>query len=354
MENNFLTISNFSTDKNTELYMTFSLSGKVYAILAEKIIEIVQLPALTVLEKVPEYIVGMLNLRGKIINVIDLRKFLGIPQTSYTADHQVMIIDAGNKAVGIVVDSVFDVIQFDRNNLEPLPYKSSEKFISGIYKNDENLIAFLDLDILISNVESIEANDPEFSVHTHYSAELFPIDPVSLEKFKKRAINLQKELKVDINRDNYQENRFVSFSLNNEVYCISLKFVKEFCKLKQHISLTKVPCVPSFITGLINHRGEFITIIDIKSFLQIPKTEITDKSKIIVTKSGSLQVGLLVDEVFDIINISEDKLSLSHSAKFDKNKYTSAELILETGGIINILDLEKLLQDESLLVEDAV
>ena len=56
------------------------------------IIEIVQLPALNILEKVPEYIVGVLNLRGKIISILNLRKFLGISQTGYSTEHQVLII----------------------------------------------------------------------------------------------------------------------------------------------------------------------------------------------------------------------------------------------------------------------
>ncbi|MFH0702867.1 MAG: chemotaxis protein CheW [bacterium] len=357
MEKKFLTFNDFplELEKTSELYMTFSLSGKIYAIQAKQIIEIVQLPELNILEKVPEYIVGLMNLRGKIISVIDLRKFLGIQQTIYSTEHQVLIINNSEKIIGIIVDSVNDVIQFNKEQLEPLPYQSSEKFISGIYKNSDSLIAFLNLDIIVNNIKAIqtESSDSLFKSPTYISADLFPTDKLSQEKFKKRAVNLKKEIKVDIDKSNYQENRFVSFSLNNEIYCLSLKYVKEFCKLKL-INLTPIPCVPEFITGLFNLRGEFITIIDIKSFLQIPKTKITDKTKIIVVKLQNFQIGLVVDDVFDIVNISTIKMGLSASAKFEKNKYTSAEIMLEDGGVMSILDLEKFLEDDKLIVEDAI
>jgi purine-binding chemotaxis protein CheW len=251
MKNNFLTINNFSPGVASELYMTFSLSEKNYAIQAEKIIEIVQLPALNILEKVPEYIVGVMNLRGKIISVIDLRKFLGISQVSYTTEHQVLIINTHDKTIGIIVDSVNDVIQYNRENLDPLPYHSPEKFISGIYKSRDDLIAFLDLDVIISNIEAVQVDYVDLS--PCISVNLFPTDKLSQEKLKKRAVNLQKELKIDTDNEFHHENHFVSFSLNDEKYCISLKYVDVFSKLK-HTGLTPVPCVPEFVMGIINLR----------------------------------------------------------------------------------------------------
>jgi purine-binding chemotaxis protein CheW len=347
MENNLIINNNLSL--TTELYMTFSLSGRIYAFPAKQIIEIVQLPALTILEKTPDYIIGMMNLRGKIISVVDLRKFLGISQVPYSSDCQVLIIRSFDKTIGIITDSVNDVIQFDTQNLEQLPYQSEEKYISGIYKNLQNIVALLDLDKIIADIDTTNQAMPD----SNESYNLLPVDSESLEKLRKRAIKLQKELKIDSDNANYQENHFVSFSLNGEIYCISLKFVKEFCKVKS-FAITPVPCVPEFISGLINHRGDFTTIIDIKSFLNIPKVDVTEKTKIIVVKSSNLQVGLLVDDVYDIVNIPGEKISHNSPAKFEKNKFTVSEVILENNTVMNILDLDKLLSDEKLFIEDAI
>ena len=359
MEHNFLTVSDSPANKTSELYITFNLSEKVYAIPADKIIEIIQLPALTLLEKVPDYILGLLNLRGSILSVIDLSMILGFHRKVYSAECQILILNANDKKIGIIIDAVKDVIQFEKKLLEPLPYASKEHIVTGIYKDDTSLIAFLDLDKIVKNIEVVEIDETrigsEWPLQTHElhdTPSLFPVDKVSVEKFAKRALNLQKELRDETDSLNYQEDYFISFSLNEENYCINLKFVKEITKLK-HINLTKVPCVPDFITGIINLRGDFITIVDIKKFLNIPKTDITEKTKIIVIRTESIQIGILVDDVFGIENIPNEKLNHNVQSKYEKNNFTSAEIMFNNK-VMCVFDLKKFLEDERLFIEDAV
>ena len=367
MEQNLIELSDFTENKTSELYITFNLLEKVYAIQAEKIIEIVQLPALTLLEKAPEYIVGLLNLRGTVVSVIDLSMILGFHRKVYSVECQVLILNVNNKKIGIIIDSVKDVMQFEKKLLEPLPYASKEHTITGVYKDDNGLIAFLDLDKVINNIENLEISEErKASVYENddflqkvYSGEIkndiaskFAVDKLSVEKFAKRALKLQKELRNETDSLNYQEDYFISFSLNGEIYCINLKFVKEITKLK-HVSLTKVPCVPDFIIGLINLRGDFITIVDIKKFLNIPKADITEKTKIIVIRTENMQIGILVDDIFGIENIPNEKLSHNMHGKYEKNNFTSAEIIFNDK-IMSVFDLKKFLEDERLFIEDAV
>ncbi len=96
--------------------------------------------------------------------------------------------------------------------------------------------------------------------------------------------------------------------------------MREFGKLKS-LNLTKVPCVPPYIIGMINLRGDFLTVVDIKNFLSIPQSPVTDKTKIIVIKSDYIQIGIIVDEVFDMINIPLEKLHNKNSfTKYENNK----------------------------------
>lgn len=352
MEQNFLTVSDFSVNKTAELYITFNLSEKIYAIPAEKIIEIVQLPALTMLEKVPEYIAGLLNLRGSIVSVIDLSMILGFQRKVYSAECQILILNANDKKIGIIIDSVKDVMQFDKKLFEPLPYASKDHIVTSIYKDDSGLIAFLDFDKIVKNIETIEINELEVKESNYDPAGLFPVDKVSMEKFAKRALKLQRELRDETNSLNYQEDYFISFSLNEEIYCINLKFVREITKLK-HVRFAKVPCVPDFIMGIINLRGDFITIVDIKKFLNIPKTEITEKTKIIVIRTENIQIGILVDDIFGIENIPNEKLSHNMQSKYEKNNFTFAEIMLNNK-VMCVFDLKKFLEDERLFIEDAV
>ena len=362
--------------KQTELFLIFTFSQKIYAIPAEKVVEIVQLPALTVVEKFPDYIVGLLNLRGQVISVIDPARLLGTEQELYTINHQILIVNCNKKNIGIIVHSVNDIVQINRDNLEPLPYKPKEKIISGIYKHENDLIAFLNINILLENVENIEAEIPKIKNESNAISNYFASDENSKIKFRKRAEKLQKEIRTITDDLNYQENYFISFCLNNEIYCINLKYVKEVTKLKL-VNIASVPCVPKFITGIINLRGEFITIVDIKYFLNIPRTFTSDKTKIIVIKLSDIQLGLLVDEVFGIKNISNDKMNLNVQSKYEKNKYTSAEVLLSdedflkpkdsacseqclpsgtfaSSQVMSIFDIKKFIEDERLYIEDSI
>ncbi len=341
-------------NQNTDLYIVFELSGKKYSILASQIIEIIQLPSLTIVEKMPDHIVGLLNLRGNIISVVDLCKVLGYAPKPYSTEHQILIVKNNDKTLGIIVDVVKDVIQFDRASLDALPYCSEGNKITGVYKHDESLVAFLNLDIVMNNLETLPIEENNLLQETSMDLDLFPCDEASLEKFKKRALKLQKEIKTDIESLNYQDDSFISFSLNKENYCISLKFVKEITKLSL-VNLTAVPCVPEFITGVINLRGEFITIVNIRSFLNLSKSEIIDKMKIIVVRTEKVQVGILVDDIFGIENILAENMEFKVQTNYDKNQFTLAEVILDDKTVINILDLNKLIEDEErLYIEDAI
>lgn len=334
-----------------ELFLIFTLSEKNYAISAEKVVEILQLPALTVVERLPDYTVGVLNLRGQIISVIDPSKLLGIEQKEYKTDHQVLIVNCNDRTIGIIVHSVNEVVQLDRTQLEPLPYKPKEKIISGIYKHDNRLVAFFDINAVVQNIENVEIEvcQDEVNVITDY----FPLDEISKMKFLQRAEKLQTEIRSVPGDLKYQENYFISFCLNNEIYCINLKYVKEITKIKL-VSLAPVPCVPEFITGIINLRGEFITIVDIKYFLDIPKTPASEKTKIIVLKISDIQLGILVDDVFNIENIPGDKMNLNVQNKYEKSKYTSAEVLLPDNKVMCIFDIKRFIEDERLFIEDSI
>ncbi|MFA6988511.1 MAG: chemotaxis protein CheW [Candidatus Gastranaerophilaceae bacterium] len=353
METKFLVPGENIIEKK-ELFMTFCLSGKNYAVKASDIIEITQIPSMIFPEKLPRNVVGLVNLRGKIIKIVDIRGFLGFENSKYTVDHQILIVNIKNETIGIIADTVNDVILFNPENIEKLPYENAKSHLDGVFDSKDKLIAFLNLGSIFEETNKLQlALENVEEVQKNLTDGLLPTDEISVQKLKKRALNLQKEIKFELDKNYYIKDKFVSFSLNNEIYSLSLKYVKEFTKLK-NIKITPIPCVPDFINGLINLRGEFITIIDIKYFLNIAKTNITEKTKIIVLKTDRMQIGLLVDEVFDIVSIPVEKLKTDSTNSFEKDTFTIGEVILKDKKIMNILNIERLLSDERLYFEDAV
>jgi len=337
----------------SELFLIFDFLDKIYAIPAERVAEIIQLPALTVIKKAPDHVIGLLNLRGEVISVIDPATFLGVEQQSYTVDHQVLIINDKNKRIGIIIHSVSDVVQLDKNMVEPLPYNPNEKIVSGIYKHKSHIVALIDINSMLESIETVEEKYAGTPDNLDFISNHFPVDEESKIKFLQRAEKLQISHTGMENELNYQENYFISCCLNKEIYCINLRYVKEITKLSL-VNFSPVPCVPEFIAGIVNLRGEFITLVDIKHFLNVPKTSISEKTKIIVIKMSDMQIGLLVDDIFNIENISTDKMNLNVQSKYEKNSFTSAEVLLPNNQIMSVFDTRKFFEDERLFIEDSV
>lgn len=357
----------FITDnltKNYNLFMTFSLGERLYAAPAKSIVEVIKLPMLNTPEHLPEHIVGILNLRGSIINILDIRKTLGMITHKYSTDDCILVLYHNDQTWGLIVDAVNNVITISTDQISSTPYgfNDTNTFIKSIAKTDEGLLGILNLDliskIIAKTIDQTISNPIEEYLKAAHSSNLqaeiksnFSIDNKSLEVFNRRAKELQKELDLSLEREKSTDQRFVSFLLNNELYAISLKYIREFSKI---INLAIVPCVPEFYIGLSNLRGEFIPVIDIKGFLGISKTEVTEKTKIIFVRTPKMQIGILVDEVFDIITVPSDKINKPGVTQLEKGKYAIGEIIFEDKKVINIFDLEKFLQDERLIIEEAV
>jgi purine-binding chemotaxis protein CheW len=343
--------------------MIFSLEKRLYAAPAESIVEVIKLPLLNIPEYLPDYIVGILNLRGNIINILDIRSFLGMPFKQYSKDDCILVLKHKEITWGLIVDSVSNVMNISSDQVSATPYGLKETtLIKHVAKTDEGLLGVLNLDFISSIVVSADdklsleeikeqLNLPVIKQLPDKIEHKFDTDNKSLEVFQKRARELQKELNLTIEKEKAQDQRFVTFLLNNEMYAISLKYIREFSKI---INLSRVPCVPEFYIGLNNLRGEFIPVLDIKGFLGIAQTKITDKTKIIFVKTSRMQIGIIVDEVFDIIKVSADRINKSGVTQMDKSKYTAGEIIFEDNKVINIFDLDKFLQDERLVIEEAV
>jgi purine-binding chemotaxis protein CheW len=362
MENQYLITENLDTNYN--LYMTFSLAERLYAAPAQSIVEVIKLPMLNSPEHLPEHIVGILNLRGNIINVLDIRRTLGLEPKTYTTDDCILVLTYQDTTWGLIVDSVNNVVTISTDQISETPYgkDSTNTLINNVAKTADGLLAILNLNLLakimktsdqkqIGTDASSQAQLPAALKYPVNQISRFPVDEKSTDVFKKRATELQSELDLSLERKKTSDQRFVSFLLNNELYAISLEYIREFSKI---INLAIVPCVPEFYIGLNNLRGEFIPVLDIKGFLGITKTQITEKSKIIFVKSSKMQIGILVDEVFDIIIVPYDKITKPGLMQLDKVKYTTGEIIFDDKTVINIFDLEKFLQDERLMIEEAV
>lgn len=143
-----------STLADTALQIvTFMVGNEQCGINIMKVQEIIRVIGAVKVPKAPVYVGGVINLRGKIVPVIDLRTRMGKSVTAYTETSRIIVVDSGSRLAGLVVDSVIDVINLNCNELEPCPSineNSRSKYITGIGKKDERLITVLNLDDLLN------------------------------------------------------------------------------------------------------------------------------------------------------------------------------------------------------------
>ncbi len=141
-------------------YLTFSLAGEEYGIGILKVKEIIGMMPITHVPQTPDYVKGVVNLRGKVIPVVDLRLKFGIEPIDYTERTCIIVVEIihVNKTIsmGIVVDSVSEVLNIKNGDIEDTPSfgtKLKTEFILGMAKMGSNVKILLDIDLVLADEE---------------------------------------------------------------------------------------------------------------------------------------------------------------------------------------------------------
>jgi len=138
------------------------------------------------------------------------------------------------------------------------------------------------------------------------------------------------------------------FLLAHEKYAIETRHIREVYSVTD---LTPIPCTPPFVFGIINVRGEIVSVIDIKKFFDLPEKGITDLNKAIILQSKDIEIGILVDAVLGVRNIFitelEGSLPTLTGIREEYLKGITKERQV-------ILDAEKLLSDRRIIVDEKV
>ena len=147
----------------TQQYLAFMLDDGLFAIRVDKIREILDFSTVTRVPQMPPYVRGIINLRGSVVPVIDMRVKFGMPQADDTVDTCIVVVEVlvDGKAtttitIGVLADSVQEVFELKAGQIEPPPNigaKLKADFILGLGKRDDDFIIILDVDKTFSSVE---------------------------------------------------------------------------------------------------------------------------------------------------------------------------------------------------------
>lgn len=133
-------------------FLTFSLGDELYGIDILRVQEIKGYSAVTKIPNTPPHIKGVLNLRGTIVPIVELRTKFGMPTIDYTAFTVIIVVVVQDKVTGLVVDAVSDVLDVEKKAIQSVPdfgTKVDVTFLSGIGKSGDKLVSLLDIDRLL-------------------------------------------------------------------------------------------------------------------------------------------------------------------------------------------------------------
>ena len=153
-------IKNKGTAEKTQTYLSFMLGNEVFAANVKNVINILEMKPITEVPHSPDYIKGVINLRGTVLPVADMRVKFGLPEIKITKDTCILVlqinIDDENILLGALVDNVKEVLEIEESQIEPAPSigtKYKAEFLKGMLTVEDNFIMLLNMDLIFSSEE---------------------------------------------------------------------------------------------------------------------------------------------------------------------------------------------------------
>lgn len=331
MNNNYL-----EQKKNTHLY--FQIGKNKYAINTANVLEIMKLPALDYPQKLPNNIIGLLKYNNFVINVVDIRFYLNIEVSPYNSHNELLIVKTDEVIFGIITDKIIGILPFDSALVDQIPFVDSKMIIESLYKYNNETIFIVNIYALENLLKRHDIELPDVDIQS-----MFPQDETSKSLMAKRTRSIAEKSMLRLaSGELHAKNKYISFNLNNDYYCIALDFVKEVLK---DTSITHVPGIPNFIEGIMNLRGDYITVINLKRFLSLPENSVSDKKPVIIIKCNELKLALLIDKINELFEYQEtfqEEMSESYYANefiYNKTLYT-------------VLNIDKISSDKRIIITD--
>lgn len=269
--------------------VSFEVAGQEYAFPIERVQEIVQLPErLTHVPNAPAHVLGVITLRNRLLPLVSLREMFGLQAKEFSETNKVVVVslgEGGTLSVGVVMDSVKEVLRVSRNLVEAMPSLLSQD--GGM--DEIQAICRLQEGRRLVSVLSVE--------------KMF--DTTELRKLaatENEGMSADGRQDGDERPDAADEEQFVVFRLMGEEYGVPIEAVQEIVRVPDE--LTRIPKAPSFVEGVINLRGIVLPVVDQRRRFNLAEAERNDRQRIMVFTVRGVQTGFIVDSVSEVMRIS--------------------------------------------------
>lgn len=302
--------------------VTFTLDGVEFGLDIDRVQEITHRSDVTPVPGSPSFILGVINLRGLIIPVIDSRVRFHMAPQEPTAKTRIIVLRLGSGPTGLQVDSVAEVVRLEDNAVRetpPLVAGIRAEYLAGMVTVGTRLITLIHLDKLLDSSElSRRAELEDLSLGSGFAGD---------EGVEEEAV---------------EDGRpFVTFRLGAESFGIALHQVEEIVELPQ---VTKVPDAPDYVLGVICLRDQVMPLIDLSEILSIEQGSAERKREMVVLLSfGSARIGVVVDEIEEIIRILDDQILPPPQTLSEAEREHLEGILVHPGRMVSLINVLKII-----------
>ncbi len=284
---------------------------------ALRVREVLALPQITPLSEAAPLVAGAVNLRGRVVPLLDLRAALGLEITPPLASENLVVLENADQIVAVRVDAVRDVQQLEVFGADiDADANGVERFVAGLARDGAHIVQLVNL-LALFEAAAAPTRALQFDAQTggaaNWRAPWFAPAPADREVLQARAQTLAHPLEIargaSANLDiAAQTLPLAAATLNGELFGFDLNSVREFAPLR---SLTRVPLGPAALLGLLNLRGEILPLLDIRHALGMETStslqagEDADDARrslmeVVVLEHDGQRVAIWVEQVLDV------------------------------------------------------
>ncbi|PSN15030.1 chemotaxis protein CheW [filamentous cyanobacterium CCT1] len=339
---------------NATPHLLFALGDTLYGLAARAVQEIFLLPALTSLPEAGPEIAGVLNLRGQLLPVLNLRLFLGHSKQPNSLRQAVVLVQHEGQRVGLVVDHIQNVEAIAPHHITTTletPYIDTTRpaLTAGLAQYADSVIVLLNPEALVQGAAGLAPSGAVRLAEAEGAANRFMAQfaPAEQQVLRERAAGLAQLLATE---NASEQSALAIVSLSGEQFALGLETVHEFTNVSQ---ITPIPCCPSHIVGNMNLRGEILTLVDVRRFLNLSPAAAAPPQKAVVMRLGPLVAGVVVDDVFDVVYVNASEVAAMPTAVHSNDNPYLKGVARYGDTMMSLLDLPTLLTQGELVVDQS-
>lgn len=288
--------------------VSFEAASQEYAFPIRDVQEIVQVPGRIM--QVPQarpHVLGVMTLRDRLLPLVSLRRMFALPETPVDEHHRIVVVSLGSGSVGIVMDTVKEVLRVSRALVDPVPALLSDGAAEGQFEAICRLNNGKRLVTILSAASMFRDSGLRAAIEAAQTSDIAPENAMPDD-----ATGVQQSLDTD------EDEQFVIFRLSGEEYGVPIESVQEIVRVPD--DLTKIPKAADFIEGVVNLRGSVLPVVDQRRRFALEEAERNDRQRIMVLTIGGVRTGFIVDQVSEVLKIARDTIETAPELSAEQSR----------------------------------